>query len=154
MTTFSDMEPLPYFGEKLAVSLRSVGWLGAESIFKKGTTEPGVYQRLRQLLVDPFQPFVSAGLHSCELCQFEAEAHGSANLFVPADGLLLVCPGLILHYINAHNYQAPTKFYEAVLDCPDTRSMEYKRLFLASGGRGLMSISSNKHLQAKPTLDG
>jgi len=138
MATFHDLDPLPYFGEELVDSLRAVGWLGRELLFKKGPISVDAYERLRELLKDPFQPFVAAGVHTCDLCQFEGEARGNANLFVPADGLLLVCPELIVHYINAHEYRPPGKFCDAVMACPDTRSSEYKRLFLANGGRKLM----------------
>ena len=114
MATFPDLNPLPYFGNEYAATLRAVGWLGREQTFRKGTIAPDVYRRLRQLFNNPFQPFVAAGGHSCDLCQFESEATGSANLFVPADDLLLVCPELILHYINAHGYEPPKVFCDAV----------------------------------------
>ncbi len=81
---------------------------------------------------------MAAGFHKCELCQFEGEVAGGTNLFVPGDGVLFVCPELILHYINAHGYQPPQSFCDAVMACPDTRSSEYKRLFLDNGGRILM----------------
>ena len=138
MPTFDDLDPLTFFGEDLSVSLRAVGWLGPERPFNKGRVSPDVHQRLRELLTNPFQPFVSAGVHSCELCQFEGEKMGSVNLFVPDDGVLLVCPELILHYINAHAYLPPQAFCIAVMACPDTRTTAYKRLFLESGGRRLM----------------
>jgi hypothetical protein len=40
--------------------------------------------------------------------------------------------------MNAHQYRPPEAFCQAVLRCPDTRSMEYKRLFLANGGREMV----------------
>ncbi len=138
MATFADLDPLPYFGEKAAASLRAVGWLGPDRPFQTGPIANEVYRRLRRLLKGPFQPFVAFGIHTCELCQHEGEASGGANLFVPAGGVLYVCPELILHYVNAHGYRPPAAFCEAVMACPDTRSMEYKRLFLENGGRNLM----------------
>ena len=138
MTTFSDLDQLPYFGKEAATFLRAVGWLGRERPYRQGPTSPEVYNRLQKLLEKPFQPFVVAGFHKCELCQFEGEVTGGDNLFVPGDGVLFVCPKSILHYINAHGYKPPEVFCDAVLACPDTRSGEYKRLFLDNGGRILM----------------
>ena len=137
MTTYPDLDPLPYFGAECADSLRAIGWLGSGHRFTKGPISADTYDRLKQLLVNPFQPLVAFGFHTCDLCQFEGES-GSANLFVPADGFLFVCPELILHYINAHHYQPPQAFCDAVMICPDTRSVEYKRSFLVNGGRKLM----------------
>ena len=138
MATYIDLDPLPYFGEEPADTLRAIGWLGRERPFNKGPISEDVYRRLKVLLISPFQPFVVAGFHECELCQFEQEAAGSANLFVPFEGRLFVCPELILHYINAHGYQPPQDFCDAVMACPETRTMEYRRLFLDNGGRMLM----------------
>jgi hypothetical protein len=141
MATYADLEPLPNLQSPLSQSpdaMVAVGWLGRDRPFARGSIAEPIYRRLRELLLDPFQPFASAGLHGCELCQFEPEARGNTNLFVPGDGRIFVCPGLIVHYINAHTYQPPHVFCDAVLVCPDTRSMEYKRRLLANGGRDLV----------------
>ncbi|WP_437527378.1 hypothetical protein WME79_42690 [Sorangium sp. So ce726] len=135
MTGFCDLEPLGYFGPDLAKVLVAVGWLDREMPFERGPSEVLVYRRLEELLKDPFQPIALAGGHPCNLCQFDAEACCGTNLFIPGDGYLFVCPGLITHYINAHQYAPPPAFGRAVLACPDTRSMEYKRLYLRNGGR-------------------
>jgi len=42
------------------------------------------------------------------------------------------------HYINAHRYLPPNEFCEAVLSCPPTQTMEYKRRFLENGGREIL----------------
>lgn len=138
MAAVPDLNPLAVFGEQYADVLRAVGWLGRDQPFNTGPTPSTVFERLRSLLNAPFQPVAFAGSHRCDLCQFEGEASSCANLFVPGDGKLLVCPALILHYINAHRYQPPSVFCDAVLACPDTHSPEYKRRFLANGGRELV----------------
>jgi hypothetical protein len=61
--------------------------------------------------------------------------HSSKNLFVPCGELVYVAPLLIVHYMNAHGYGPPLEFCQAVLACPPMRSMEYRKAFLASGGR-------------------
>ena len=80
---------------------------------------------------------VSAGVHNCELCQYDPP-HGHLNLFVPDGTRILVCPELITHYIAAHHYRPPDVFLEAVLNCPDTRTIEYKKMLLRCGGRALV----------------
>jgi hypothetical protein len=52
-------------------------------------------------------------------------AKGFSNLFVPGAGLVYVAPELILHYIDAHQYQPPRAFCDAVLACPPMGSAEY-----------------------------
>jgi hypothetical protein len=89
VAAFSDLAPLSYFGEDVATHLCAVGWLGRELPFEMGPTTVEVYRRLGELLENPFQPFVAMGHHSCELCQYEGEASGSANLFVPANEFFL-----------------------------------------------------------------
>ena len=59
---------------------------------------------------------------------------GAANLYIPHNGKIYVCPELITHYINAHHYEPPQEFCEAVLACPLMDSMEYKRLLIVCGG--------------------
>jgi hypothetical protein len=138
VTFFPDLQPIDDFGPRRAKVCIAIGWLDREFPFHIGPTGPPVFRRLRELAKDPFQPFVAGGFHGCNLCQLEPEARDGANLFVPARGFLFVCPAMIIHYINAHHYSPPPPFSEAVLACPDTRSMEYKRLFLENGGRELL----------------
>ena len=138
MATFEDLTPLSYFGAEYSDVLRGVGWLGRDSEYRKGPMAVEVYERLQKLLSRPFQPILSAGFHECELCQFDG-VPGSANLFVPGDGFLYVSPELIGHYVNVHGYRPPDEFCVAVMECPDTHSIDYKKLFLKNGGRRLLA---------------
>ncbi|MDE0866069.1 MAG: hypothetical protein OSA98_19960, partial [Rubripirellula sp.] len=137
LTYFADLSPCTYFGNDSASSLVSVGWLTDMEAFDRGPTPPEAYAKLNGLIVDPWQPTVFLGVHHCALCQFDPPA-GSANLFVPDGSRILVCPELILHYIAAHHYRPPTVFLDAVMACPNTRTMEFKKLLLQSGGRSLV----------------
>lgn len=53
---------------------------------------------------------------------------------------IFVCPEVILHYIACHHYRPPDPFLAAIAACPDTNSMDYKKLLLASGGRKLLGF--------------
>jgi hypothetical protein len=138
MTGIQDLAPCGYFGEEFASRLRAVGWLSPWESFAKGETSGPVFDKLKSLLVDPWQPLVAMGVHECELCQFDGPVGGN-NLFVPGGSVIYVCPELIVHYIAAHHYRPPDEFLAAVLACPDTRTMEYKKLLLASGGGKLLA---------------
>jgi len=143
MTFFADLEPLGYFGPEIARVCVAVGWLDRQMPFTTGPTDARVFQRLQELLRDPFEPFVAAGGHGCNICQFVPESSSGANLFVPATGFLFVAPGLILHYVNAHQYRPPSSFVDAVMSCPDTRSIDYKRRFLENGGREIVRLANS-----------
>jgi hypothetical protein len=126
-----DLKPctaLPVVGGE---QLLAVGWLSREHPFPTGPTPRAVYERLREFINDPWQPFVTPGSHNCELCQFDGEACGSANLFIPAANVLYVAPELVVHYINAHFYRPPEVFCAAVLACPAMRSPDYRQALLA-----------------------
>lgn len=150
MTTYSDLGPIGYFPFKDSSALRAVGWLGAEAEFSRGQVPHDFFAKLVALLVDPWEPVTAFGIHRCELCQFTGGPGavqfagttirlGASNLFVPGAGCIYVAPSLVVHYIDAHGYRPPEEFVQAVLRCPPTRSMEFKRLLLANGGRSLMA---------------
>lgn len=115
----------------------AVGWLGKSSAFTTGPTPEPVYQRLQLFARNPWQPFVAMGYHQCELCQYDGEKQGTANLYIPFVGKIFVAPELITHYINAHFYQPPAVFCEAVMACPEMGSMDYKRLLIGCNGQVL-----------------
>jgi hypothetical protein len=122
-------------------TLLAIGWLTPDCPIPSGPVSREVYDRLKGLLRDPWQPVTFLGLHDCGLCRFNAEARGHFNLFVPAKKAVYVCPDLILHYMNVHGYAPPQEFCEAVLRCPDTRTMEYKRLLLSAGARDASQVT-------------
>lgn len=137
MTHFDDLTECNYFGDAYASSLRAVGWLTIDSPFVTGPMDLDVFVKIKELLQDAWQPMVTLGVHYCEFCQFESPC-GSVNLFVPNGDIIFVCPELIVHYIAAHHYRPPDQFISAVINCPMTSTMEYKKLLLKSGGRTLV----------------
>ena len=141
MAWFEDLSPCSYFGLEPASTLKAIGWLERGQEFKVGQSTEPIYRRLVTLCREPWQPAVSCGVHECDLCLYEPGAKGAANVFIPADGFLYVCPQLIAHYMNAHGYLPPDEFSRAVLSCPEMRSVEYMKAVLANGGRSLVSSS-------------
>src|SRR5262245_34286663 len=135
MAWFEDLAECNYFPVRES-SLRAVGWLERGKVFATGTVDGRVYATIKKLAATPWQPFVAGGAHACDLCAYEAEASGSSNVFVPGAGVVYACPELVCHYMNAHHYRPPEPFCEAVLMCPEMRSMEYLKALLAGGARG------------------
>ena len=139
---FEDLSPCTYFS--VDASLVAVGWLERGKPYSTGGADSRVYRALVEMAKDPWQPFVCAGAHECDLCRFEPEAGGSANLFIPADGTLYVSPTMIVHYMNAHGYAPPDPFCHAVLACPPMRSMAYLRAIKACGGARMLHPSGGE----------
>jgi hypothetical protein len=141
VTYYEDLCACDYFG--LAnVPLIAVGWLESGQPVPTGDVSPVVFERLFDLVVNPWLPGPSVmfmGWHNCDLCRngqrglrevrLGSRSHhvGSGNLFVPTDARLYVAPSLILHYIDTHGYAPPREFQQAVLACPPIGSDEYTR---------------------------
>ena len=136
---FEDLSPCNYFAPHGAsAALTAVGWLERGKPYASGDVDRRVYDTLVAMAKDPWQPVTFRGIHRCDLCRFECDARGWANLFIPAEGILYVCPEMITHHINAHGYAPPEVFCRAVLACPPMKSMEYRRALKAAGGAGLL----------------
>lgn len=150
MTSIKDLEPCNYLPLECE-ALVAIGWLGGESKFRKGPVSTEFFKKLSELCKNPWQPVVSAGLHTCSLCQFEAPRF-SSNIFVPYQSRIFVAPVAIVHYIAAHWYKPPNIFIQAVMACPANHTMEYKKAILSNGGRGLVQASANPRFKATPAL--
>lgn len=139
---FEDLSPCTYF--PIDAKVIAIGWLERDHPYATGTVERAVYERLAQFRVKPWQPVVFMGVHACTLCQFAPEAHSAANLFVPGEDAIFVCPELITHSINAHHYAPPEPFRRAVLACPPMGSMPYLEAIAKRGGSRLIRSTTDR----------
>jgi hypothetical protein len=132
--------PGPFKGSPLI----AIGWLDPAHRFAGGDISSDFFQMLVELLIDPWQPTVTAGAQRCLFCRFTggpAEMSykginfgvGSTNLFVPTKERIFIAPSLVAHYIDAHGYAPPSEFQEAVKSCPSMRSVPYLRLVRQHG---------------------
>ena len=132
MTWFRDLHPLA--GDDII----AVGWLEPGKDHAKGEVSNEFVDALAKLLVDPWEPFHIMGPHKCGFCRFRfseppasvqiggrSTSFGITNLFVPDGAKLFVCPSMIIHYADAHEYAPPDAFVAAVLRCPPMNSMDY-----------------------------
>jgi hypothetical protein len=139
---FEDLSPCTCF--PVDAKLVAVGWLDRGKPYPTGAVERLAYDALVEMRKNPWQPLVCMGSHACNLCQFEPGARGAANIFIPSEGVIYVCPEMIVHYMNAHGYAPPEVFCRAVLACPPMRSMEYLKEIAKCGGGSLLKPPSNK----------
>jgi hypothetical protein len=151
---FSDLTPLLIPPLEASSQLIAVGWLEPGHDYQRGEVLPEFVRKLVDLLVDPWQPAVALGRHSCGFCRFTGGPTsicfgsvavntvvkiGVSNLWLPADGFLFVAPSLILHYMDSHGYSPPVAFQEAAIACPPMRSMEYLKAVLKNGPKGIVT---------------
>lgn len=123
----------------------------------RGEVGEAFVRKLAELLVNPWQPAVAAGRHSCGFCRLtggpasfrfgnlanSSEVRlGVSNLWLPADAFLFVAPSLILHYMDAHGYAPPDEFQAAVMACPPMRSMDYLKALLKNGPKELLASAA------------
>jgi len=127
MTWYADLTECDYFPLCDSSLVRAVGWLERGKVYTHGTVDLQVLVKLTELHRDAWEPCHVMGYHGCDLCPRGLSAHkmGVKNLFIPGDGFLYVCPELILHYINDHQYSPPIEFCEAILTCPPMNSPAY-----------------------------
>jgi hypothetical protein len=155
VTYFADLAPCDYFPIESAGKLLAVGWLGQVNEYARAAVNPQFFAKLVELTIDPWQPCASAGVHRCEFCRFSGGPSsvrygttevqiGISNVFVPADGFVLVAPSMILHYIDAHGYAPPEVFQQAVMGCPSMRSIDYLKALLKNGPPGLTRSTQSR----------
>jgi hypothetical protein len=140
MTWYADLAHCDYF-PFAPPALRAIGWLERGKPFTTGKVQPGVYEALRQMETQPWEPVHCMGWHTCDLCLREPRATGVKNLFIPGDGVIYVFPDLVTHYVSLHHYQPPECFCEAVLKCPPIGSEEYLQALAQNGGHRLVQVA-------------
>lgn len=130
MVWHADLEPLGHN------DIVAVGWLEPGREYNRGPVSPEFATAFCDLAVYPWQPFAYAGRQSCGFCRLSRGPSvfmegnrpvdvGCTNLYVPAGSKLYLCPSMMIHYADAHEYAPPEEFMRAVLKCPPMRSMEY-----------------------------
>jgi len=131
----------PFDPKNWCVPLLAIGWLEYPRPFIQGDAPQGLPLRVRTLnsqAAEEFFLFTFLGLHDCSICA--ANGLGSvtlpdsySNLFIPGSNVVFVAPGRVDHYIDVHSYLPPKQFIDAVFNCPDPRSPEFREaIFVAN----------------------
>ena len=152
MAWYADLTTCDYFASDNN-QLQAVGWLSLGQPFTTGEVSEEVFEKLCQLLVNPWNPAYPAGYHFCELCRFTGGTGSgnfkdykvlgvsAASLLIPGNDVVYISPSSIAHYVDAHVYQPPMEFCEAILNCPPMRSVQYFKAIFEIGGRELVKLS-------------
>lgn len=91
----------------------AVGWLDQEHAFPTGPTSSEFRNKLKRLCDRPVRR--TRGFHLCVFCTGETiRGNGEIDVAGP-DGRIFVAPSMIWHYVDAHEYQPPLDFIEAVV---------------------------------------
>src|SRR5689334_21635105 len=102
MTYFDDLGACDYFGTG-GVRLLAIGWLEPGRPHARGPGSSEFFESFARLAINPWQPFATAGRHTCPFCVFtggpgeirvgDADVQlGASNVFVPAADAVYVAP--------------------------------------------------------------
>lgn len=103
----------------------NVGWLKKGQPFTIGKYPDGLTDKLK-MYGENHAVFQTKGFHCCEFC---GDSYGSNELrVISCEGVVYACPGMIIHYIENHDYLPPQEFIDAVLSGPEPGSEEYNNI--------------------------
>lgn len=130
MTYFEDLSRYEYL--PVEQEMLNVGWLSRDHSFPQGEADPRLVEALVARAADP--QHITRGVHDCEFCTAESPLRipadvprgfvslGFAELHVEGEnGTVYAAPSLVVHYVEAHGYQPPQEFVDAVLRDARTR---------------------------------
>ena len=129
MAYYRDLTPYEYAGAEPQLDILNVGWLSCGQPLNTGFSDSSFVDALRRLVAHPTNLF--RGQHFCEFCppplvkrsergtpilDLKPGTYGNGEIRVRCDnGVTLVAPVLILHYVIEHHYLPPRQFVDAVL---------------------------------------
>jgi hypothetical protein len=134
---FPDLSPCTYHPGPLdaaawSAPLLAVGWLDHPHVFPTGPTPSALSSVLANRLEETSRCFSHRsfrGLYCCTLCLASGrefyDMRSSDNLLVPGGLEIFAAPGAVVHYIDAHGYEPPGAFVQAVMACPPCDSPAY-----------------------------
>lgn len=130
---YEDMSPYQYEMSSPATEVKNVGWLDKAHPFTKGEVKSNVLDKLRGLIFSSKGSSCNIivnklrGSYECPVCgeyglkiadEQREFSLGSAEIWIPdstAHDHYFATFGLIIHYIEAHNYQPPQEFIDSIL---------------------------------------
>ena len=105
---YDDLTPYTY-GRSLHNNIVNIGWLDSQFEYTKGEVDPLVIDKLKSL--EPSHRY--KGTHRCPFCGLDRT---SVNFTIEGNGKYYCFPGLLVHYIEKHNYLPPSEFIESVMN--------------------------------------
>jgi hypothetical protein len=117
-----DLAPCGAYGPEYAAAFRAVGWLAAGHDYSTGALAPRELSALKALTQRDYAIMGMFGRYRCDFCDTYLSP---TDLFIPAGEYVLLAPGGLLHYVEAHGYGPPESFRKALLECPPLASEAY-----------------------------
>jgi hypothetical protein len=131
---FPDLSPYTYATKLSFADVLNVGWLDQSMPFSKGATANMFLHKLKSWFrvarVNPMR-----GIHECNFCRTEQWPllplhenpsinvggrdffQGNWEMWIPGTAqTIFASPGLIIHYVEVHEYCPPEEFISAVMD--------------------------------------
>lgn len=122
---YEDLTECDYFGEEYSKTLIAVGWLENGKPYRKGESPKGILEKLYEFSKTPGMYEMFLGYHICDFCDFVNVNLGATAILIAHKNKVYICPALIIHYIESHQYLPPSEFIEAVENYDHQSAMEY-----------------------------
>ena len=125
MAYFEDLTPYSYVQRTARDGELNIGWLDDQHCFTTGAVPEHVLAKIFELCKKPMN--LTRGKQSCLLCKERGLVCSGGRNGVRLElgngeirvngksGKVYASPVMIYHYIEAHNYQPPQEFIEALL---------------------------------------
>jgi hypothetical protein len=127
MAHFDDLSEYRY-ANHVQPGVVHVGWLGAGHPYTRGSVASTLVEKMKRLAQAPRDLY--RGYHVCDLCEMPAELRNrpfpeqwekwaqyrksNGEIRIQGKGVIYAAPILITHYIEAHGYQPPKGFLDAL----------------------------------------
>ena len=131
---FEDLTSYCY--SKSEIDMKNIGWLDAGHSYKQGEVPDGFKDKLWKYMRYPVKvargsqmcPFCSLGQSEIPSSTYNGQTRKVGFYELRVWGLsdtVYAVTSLIFHYIDAHNYEPPKEFIEAVLNSDDPDNDDY-----------------------------
>ena len=131
---FPDLSPYTYSMKRPVPDVLNVGWLDRSMPFSKGIVPNRFVDQLRNWF-SVAHVNQMRGIQECNLCRIEqcsllplsdhpsitigdrTSFLGSKEIWIPGEGgKIFASPGLVIHYVDAHEYRPPEEYIAAVMN--------------------------------------
>lgn len=125
--------------ERIGMAPLAVGFLQRKQPFESGDVNAKLVNKLLPFCATNIRVFGLPQAMPCPICNEKVSIEingkmvrlGSAEIRIIGDEAIYAAPDLLPHYIEAHGYQPPAEFIDAVMRGSGVNSAEYRALINA-----------------------
>lgn len=125
MAWYEDLTKCDYLAEFLPVTYITIGWLEKGKSYKTGEISKETVEKIYEFNKTPGMCIRFCGYHNCDFCDFINIELGAITILIAYKDKVYICPALVSHYIEKHQYRPPDEFIEAILNYDHQYAMEY-----------------------------